>query len=134
MALRPNLLLTVYRNTLYLGNFHFKLCYPELGDNHCNEWTQSSNPVTKGTIRGFQAISLTFRKNGNGGDWGGLGKSDTDHTLIDDTGSADSWWCAIGAMKFYKDEMGKIPGPWNERVKRIELYVYTGKYQLRTLK
>ena len=34
------------------GNFQFKLCYPELGQ--CNEWTQSSNPVTDTTITGFK--------------------------------------------------------------------------------
>ena len=39
------------------GNFHFKLCYPELtgvGGGRCNEWIQSSNPATEGTIAGFQ--------------------------------------------------------------------------------
>ena len=37
-----------YRNAD--GSFHFKICYPEkkaakLG--HCNEWIQTSNPVTE---------------------------------------------------------------------------------------
>ena len=35
-----------YRN--HEGNFHFKLCYPEVAGasgGHCNEWFQSSNPT-----------------------------------------------------------------------------------------
>ena len=33
------------------GTFHFKLCYPDtVGDDglNCNEWEQTSNPVTEG--------------------------------------------------------------------------------------
>ena len=40
------------------GSFHFKLCYPEVtgeAGGSCNEWTQTSNPVTDSNIAGYQA-------------------------------------------------------------------------------
>ena len=62
----------------YDGTFKFKLCYPELtwgvNKEKCNEWIQSSNPLTESTITGFVAISLAFTKNGDLRDWKGLGK------------------------------------------------------------
>ena len=119
-----------YRNTA--GQLHLKLCYPEIKGNNCNEWKQTSNPATEGTIRGFQKIKLAFPKNGAGGSWGGLGRSDlhSSHTLMDDTGSAAYWWMAVGASRLYEDghKDGRIPGPWlwngyNGGYKRVELYV-----------
>ena len=119
-----------YRNTA--GQLHLKLCYPEIKGNNCNEWKQTSNPATEGTIRGFQKIKLAFPKNGAGGSWGGLGRSElhSSHTLMDDTGSAAYWWMAVGASRLYEDghKDGRIPGPWLWNgyyggYKRVELYV-----------
>ena len=50
-----------------VGHFHFKLCYPELqgvNGGHCNEWKQSSNPVSQGTVSQFRPISIEFEKDG----------------------------------------------------------------------
>ena len=38
-----------YRNKE--GKFHFKICFPEIKGNNCNEWKQTSNPATEGKIR-----------------------------------------------------------------------------------
>ena len=114
-----------YRNAD--GSFHFKICYPEkmaakLG--HCNEWIQTSNPVTEGTIKGFKKIHLAFPKNGGGRDWVGIGKTGkSGPSLIDDTGSAASWWMAIGATGNNPAGSKNIPGPWLNNVKKVELYV-----------
>ena len=51
------------------GNFHFKLCYPEVAGidgGHCNQWLQSFNPLTVTKSMGFLAKSLSFEKNGAG--------------------------------------------------------------------
>ena len=107
------------------GKFHLKLCYPErqskLG--YCNEWLQSSNPVTDGKITGFKKIHLSFSKNGAGKPFGGLGKSGkSETTLMDDTGSNPYWWMAVGATKYY--EKKKIPGPWLlPKVTKVEMFV-----------
>ena len=103
-----------YRN--HEGNFHFKLCYPEypgIYGGHCNEWIQSSNPATEGTVSGFQGISIEFTKNGADQSWAGLGKSETNGTLIDNTGTNQYWWGAIGATVYYQSLNGDytIPGP-----------------------
>ena len=83
------------------GKFHFKLCYPELtgeGGGRCNEWKQTSNPVTEGIIKGFEKIKLAFTKSGLHKPWGGLGRSETyrTHALMDDTGTHAYWYMAIG--------------------------------------
>ena len=114
-----------YRNAD--GSFHFKICYPEkmaakLG--HCNEWIQTSNPVTEGNIKGFKKIYLAFPKNGGGRDWVGIGKTGkSGPSLIDDTASAASWWMAIGATGNNPAGSKNIPGPWLNNVKKVELYV-----------
>ena len=104
--------------------FHFKLCYPELTlfSYPCNEWKQSSNPVVDATITGFQAITLTFPKNGVDDPFGGLGLSPQSfgNTLIDDTPDHSFWWMTIGTLKMIGV---KIPGPAGNLVKRNELYV-----------
>ena len=108
-----------YRNTA--GQLHLKLCYPEIKGNNCNEWKQTSNPVTEGTITGYEPISIAFPANGNGNPWAGLGKSEQPSTLIDDTGSEATAWMAVGAFKFTSKD--KIPGPWGSQVTRVELFV-----------
>ena len=96
------------------GNFRFKLCYPELtwgeGGRKCNEWIQSSNPLTETTITGFKAISLAFTITSYKKPWGGLGKSPSQwpYAAIDDSPSQNAWWSAIGSTRVYN---GGIPGP-----------------------
>ena len=96
------------------GNFTFKLCYPEVtwGDcgKKCNEWIQSSNPLTETTITGFRPISLAFPLNGHRGPWVGLGKNPSEWTqaAIDDHPTSSTWWSAIGATSLH---YGGIPGP-----------------------
>ena len=121
-----------YRNTA--GQLHLKLCYPEIKGNNCNEWKQTSNPATEGKIQGFQKIKLAFPKNGAGGSWGGLGRSElhSSHTLMDDTGSAAYWWMAVGASRLYEEatRMGGSRDPgcgmdngYHGGYKRVEVYV-----------
>ena len=123
-----------YRN--HERNFHFKVCYPEItgvGGNHCNEWFQSSNPTTEGTITGYQAISIAFFIDGNHGNWRGLGWSGETSTLIDNTGTQGCcWWGAIGATIYGKPGVLTIPGPsvnqGNQHyyINRVQLHVHVG--------
>ena len=116
------------------GNYHLKLCYPELtgvGGGHCNEWTQSSNPVTDTTITGFQPITIAFTQNGYREDWRGLGRSPDKYpaTLMDDAPSRPFWWTAIGATKEYAAAKLGLPGPFEQKkyVNKIELYIKPGR-------
>ena len=126
------------------GRFHFKLCYPPHkmntngvwmnGDSQvsmdsiCNEWTQTSNPITEGTITGFDEIHLDFPHKGNQQPWGGLGRTNVMNdsnifpSLIDDTGTDGFWWMAIGATSphQYNDT---FPGPFWHNVKKVDFYV-----------
>ena len=114
------------------GNFRFKLCYPELtwgvDGGKCNEWIQSSNPLTETTITGFKSISLAFTMNSRKDPWVGLGKSQWPESVIDDTAITFGWF-AIGSNKAY---YGGVPGPRYSvdsqantfgTVKKIQLYV-----------
>ena len=110
------------------GNFHLRVCYPELSVNgsSCNEWIQSSNPVTETEITGFQAISLAFTKNGNKDAWKGLGLEKTNNTLIADCPKNQKWWGAIGAIEWSSEGTGVIPGPRNHQpVTKVVLTVLT---------
>lgn len=130
-----------YRNSD--GNFRFKLCYPEvtwgLGGKKCNEWIQSSNPLTETTITGFKPISLAFHLNSGKDPWAGLGKSPSQWSgaAIDDTPTSSGWWYAIGATRLH---FGGIPGPRHKNdsvantgkggvVKKVQLYVQKQIYQ-----
>ena len=99
------------------GAFHLKLCYPELAGK-CNEWNQNSNPATKSTITGFQAIHLAFSRRSTGSSFKGLGISPPSKswTFIDDYPEHSDWWNAIGAKHYFGT--GKIPGPY----KKVEIY------------
>ena len=113
------------------GILHFKLCYPEItgvGGGHCNEWTQTSNPLYYSTIQGFQAIALAFPHDGNKKPWQGLGRSLAKYSVLDDTPSDDTWWTAIGATAYsapehIKSEEDCIPGPRTHMVTKVELYI-----------
>ena len=112
------------------GNFHLKLCYPEVSGedgSHCNEWVQTSNPVTDTTITGFRAISLAFNLDSYNNPWVGLGRSPSGHpTLMDDAPSRTYWWSAIGATRYHGGS-DTIPGANPHVVKKVELHVHTGK-------
>eukprot|EP00092_Neocalanus_flemingeri_P068675 GFUD01083998.1.p1 GENE.GFUD01083998.1~~GFUD01083998.1.p1 ORF type:complete len:279 (+),score=71.27 GFUD01083998.1:38-874(+) len=111
--------------------FHFKLCYPELTDYEfpCNEWIQSSNPVTESNITGYAGIQVTWSKNSIQKPFQGLGLSPASFAvnLIDDAPDHSYWWNSIGTLK-YHDGPDTIPGPVTNAgkgivVKRKELYV-----------
>ena len=105
------------------GVFHFKLCHPELTEVFpCNEWIQSSNPVTESKISDFSAINLTYLSNGNGESFGGLAHSPSNikNNLMDDTPEDGNWWNSIGTLTWFGSE---IPGPSPHSVKKKELYV-----------
>ena len=107
------------------GSFFFKLCYPEVsgvGNSHCNQWIQSSNPATKRTIQGFKAISLAFT-GGSRGPWQGIGRSRSRTNLIDDYPDSGAWWTAIGAKRGHPKYASTIPGPASHLVTKVELYV-----------
>ena len=116
------------------GILHFELCYPEItgvGGGHCNEWTQTSNPLYYSTIQGFQAIALAFPHDGNKKPWQGLGRSFAKYSVLDDTPSDDTWWTAIGATAYsapehIKSEEDCIPGPRTHMVTKVELYILGG--------
>ena len=92
--------------------FHFKLCYPELGNhgNGCNEWVQTSNPATDSTITGFIPINLSFTKDSYNDDWGGIGNTGNNEigileianyeiALIDDAPNRIGWYTPIGSFR-----------------------------------
>ena len=114
--------------------FHLKLCYPDLAGTgeaggHCNEWLQSSNPALETTITGFKIISLAFPRNSINNPWAGLGRNLANDTkaLMDDAPSeVDYYWSAIG-MTFYHGQNDTIPGPLHHLVKKVDLYVDTGR-------
>ena len=128
-----------YRNAE--GNFHFKLCYPELvgkgkGGGYCNEWVQSSNPAVETNITGFKAVSpLAFERDSYNKKWAGLGLDGTSMkaSLIDDAPSRTHWWTAIGATRSHR-RADTIPGPRPNVVKTVELYVLNEGNYVKTSK
>ena len=114
------------------GKFRFKLCYPELtwgvGGKTCNEWMQTSNPMTETTITGFESVSLAFIYDSYLNPWKGLGKSPPNlpSSTIDDAPAHKPRYCSIGTKYFYRD---KIHGPRNHEdwrksfVSKVHLYV-----------
>ena len=120
------------------GNFHFKICYPELkgiGGKSCNEWIQSSNPSTAHNITGFRPIGqLAFDKNSLNQPWRGLGSNLPNlqsNTLIDDSPTDWYYYSAIGAFTYWSDSKKRtIPGPRlpnelrSSPITKVELYVF----------
>ena len=109
------------------GEFHFKICYPELIAKFpfpCNEWTQLTNPVIDYKIKDFKPINITFQSETE--DFKGLGlaaKGNKD-TLIDDHPFLPTnRTFSIGTTKGIE---GKIPGPGSHLVEKVELFVNTG--------
>ena len=115
-----------FRNKL--GQFKFKLCYPELtwgiNGSNCNEWFQTSNPYTDTAITGFEEIFLAFDENSYHNAWVGLGKNiaggPSNSTVIDDSPTGDQFYTAIGGKKYLIK--GQIPGPKHPK----DWYKYSG--------
>ena len=104
--------------------FHFKLCYPELGNygNGCNEWVQTSNPATDSTITGFIPINLSFTKDSYNDDWGGIGNTGYNEigileipnyeiALIDDAPNRVGWHTPIGSFRTFPPTWSHMNGP-----------------------
>ena len=116
------------------GEFHLKLCYPELTQFHppCNEWIQTSNPATETAITGYREVQVTFKgSSGRGTKFGGLAISpySSGSTWIDADPSHSHWWYAIGALKHNGGHL-TIPGPVDGNNKgypitKVELFVQT---------
>ena len=107
--------------------FHFKLCYIERTDVEfpCNEWKQSSNPLTEKKVTGYEKIRLTWPLQSDKRPFEGLVQSTPDKNLIDDS-EGSNWGNSIGTIK---DSKGKIPGPIDKDgnqiyVEKTELYAY----------
>merc|ERR1711962_493744 len=100
------------------GPFHLKLCYPELPSPNCNEWSQTSNPVTESDITGFIPISIPFTKNSFNKNFGGLGVNAKGF----DGPKHGWWWAAIGAYSYHGGK-DTIPGPYPTKVKKVDLYL-----------
>ena len=93
------------------------------GGDGCNEWIQTSNPVSATTITGFKAIKLSFTKDGNSNPWRGIGKSNCPISLIDDTPTSSTCWLAIGATtRYYGSGNKQIYGPISNYVTKVVLY------------
>lgn len=116
------------------GIFHFKLCYPELLDPitrpfPCNEWKQTSNPVTEKDITGYDPIKITFKKGSTKGEFGGLGVSPASRKscFIDDVPDHSYWWNCVGAYRYHPSKPtipGPVVGPKGTAVKKVVLYLY----------
>ena len=115
-----------YRNCR--GEFHFKLCYPELAENFsfpCNEWTQFNNPVSDSMSRDFKPVKISFRSATL--EFKGLGMSERGklNNLIEDYPFLkENRSFSVGTIKGID---GKIAGPPPHLVEKVELFVNPGK-------
>merc|ERR1712227_416261 len=115
------------KNVTSPDGYHLKLCYPELkgvnGGDGCNEWIQTSNPISATTITGFKAIKLSFTKDGDNNAWRGIGKSGSSYSLIDDTPGNGACWLAIGSnTRYFGSGNKQIYGPISNYVTKVVLY------------
>ena len=110
------------------GDFHLKIYYPQLAENFsfpCNEWTQSSNPVSDSIVRDFKPINITFQSQTK--DFQGLGMNEwgkEDNLIEDFPFLKNNRSFSVGTIN---DKDGKIIGPGSYLVERVELFVNTGK-------
>ena len=124
-------------------HFNFRLCYPELkgiNGSSCNDWSQSSNPVTNSSIHGFRPNKpLAFTKDSYLKDWKGLGKNSPSvarDTFIDDAPTQSAWFSAVGAFSYWPGKP-TIPGPRLEpdsakrsAITKVDLSVYNEDKEL----
>jgi len=121
-----SILNTVFKMRGSDGSFHLKLCYPQLTKPNCNEWKQTSNPVTDSTITGFQPVTIVYKQNSVGKLFEGLGLNEEGmdgDTFIDDAPLHGRWWSAVGAYRSGGGHL-TIPGPLGITVTKVELYIH----------
>ena len=111
------------------GNFHLKICYPELAENFtfpCNEWVQSLNPFTEKILRGFKPINITFQSVTH--DFNGLGLSSRGRgdSFIDDAPFLKNDFERAFSIGSLKGKDGKFAGPPPHYVEQVELYINPG--------
>ena len=108
--------------------YHLKLCYPELTQYSfpCNEWKQQKHPLKTTSKSNFEAISITFDRNGAGSyPFKGLATNSYGNdktTIVDASPGSPNWWLAIGAKVLDADN--KFPGPvGHPYVTKAEIYM-----------
>ena len=111
------------------GNFHFKICYPELQENYsfpCNEWIQSLNPFNDKLLRGFKPINITFQSVTQ--DFNGLGMSARGRgdSFIDDSPFMTSDPERAFSIGSLRGKDGKFAGPPPYYVEKVELFINPG--------
>ena len=103
------------------GKFTFRISYPLRKAGHASEniWKQSSNPMTKGKVQGYQAVNIKFKQNRWGGLESGFNNGNNPAARLDGSVNHGNWFYAVGSRTAWG---GGIPGPtW--AAKRVELYV-----------
>ena len=110
------------------GVFHFRLCYPNVND-LCNEWTQTSNPVTDQVIENFKAIDIIWPHANH--PFAGLGLSTFFPTknLMDSSPSSTKWRYSIGATELVGNNGNALEGP-KFNTHKVVLYLKRGEFQL----
>ena len=111
------------------GNFHFKICYPDLQENYsfpCNEWIQSLNPFNDKLLRGFKPINITFQSVTQ--DFNGLGMSARGRgdSFIDDSPFMTSDPERAFSIGSLRGKDGKFAGPPPYYVEKVELFINPG--------
>merc|ERR1712098_812616 len=110
--------------------------YPERTDisgEPCNEWKQSSNPMSGHKIDGYETVNLAFEyRNGGNEPFVGIGKNKKAYhkkAWVDATPNHLVRWYAIGARQKYDDSCDScIPGPQPDaevQITKVELWVFT---------
>ena len=97
------------------GTLHLKLCHLHGTGDACNEWTQTSNPLTDSTIENFKSISLDFPQ-----EFKGLRKSTGEGELI--SGNDKEEVFIIGAFGSPRMTKRSIKDTLKEDVTAVELY------------
>ena len=109
------------------GDFHFKICYPDLAENFsfpCNEWSQLNNPATDSIVREFKPINITFESKTQ--EFKGLAMSEwgkEEHLIVDFPFQTTDWSFSVGTLKGVD---GKFDGPGSYLVENVELFVSIG--------
>lgn len=98
------------------SKFHFKLVWPQRQGPNSNEWKQSSNPVKREPIAGYEEVNVPFKTNR----WGGLEYSGSSSCTLDGSVNHGDWFYAIGTSIPWSSG---IPGPAGAAAQEVELWV-----------
>ena len=83
------------------GLFHIRICYPFYEEEFpCNEWTQSSNFLTKNDVFDYQPIRITYNESSSGVEFRGLRKLLFSSSLIVNS-IGHSWSFGLGIGNRY---------------------------------